>query len=88
MTNRMKLSRNFLTVNGVRAGVRIDAGPWVEGIPAELIKVRCKRGAFPTAIREALSVENRSDMREDYFEADSIRLMPGHPLYDAAKAAV
>lgn len=86
MTNA-KLSSKFLTINGKRAGIRIDAGPWVAGVPAELIKVRCKKGVFPAEFREALTIENNSDMREDYFEADCIRLMPDHPLYAEAKAA-
>lgn len=81
-----KLSAKFLTVNGERAGIRIDAGPWVDGVPVDLIKIRCKRGVFPAAIREALTVTNNSDGREDYFEADTIRLLPGHPLYSAALA--
>lgn len=80
-----KLSKNILTVNGKRAGVRICAGPWVAGVPAELIKIRSKAGVFPPEFRSALQIENNSDMREDYFEADCIRLMPGHPLYDTAK---
>lgn len=82
----MNISAKFLTIKGAKAGIRIDAGPWVEGVPAELIKIRCKKGIFPAAIREALAVTNNSDSREDYFEADTIRLLPGHPLYDAAKA--
>ncbi len=86
MTN-MKLSNKFLTINGKRAGIRIDAGPWVDGVPADLIKIRCKKGSFPAEFREAIKIENNSDMREDYFEKDCIRLMPGHPLYDQAKAA-
>lgn len=87
MTDRITLSAKFLTVNGKRAGIRIDAGPWIEGVPAELIKIRCKRGCFPAGFRGALAIENNSDSREDYFEADTIRLMPGHPLYAVAKAA-
>jgi hypothetical protein len=87
MKNRLKLSAKFLTVNGNRAGVQIVAGPWIAGVPAELIKLRAKRGAFPAGFRAALSIENNSDSREDYFEADCIRLMPGHPLYAVAKAA-
>jgi hypothetical protein len=87
MTNRIKLSSKFLTVNGKRAGITISAGPWVAGVPAELIKVRCKRGVFPAGFREALEIENNSDSMTDYFESDCIRLMPGHALYDAAKAA-
>ena len=81
----MKLSAKFLTVNGQRAGIQITAGPWVAGVPAELIKIRCKKGCFPASFRAALAIENNSDGREDYFEADSIRLLPGHPLYAAAK---
>jgi len=84
---KVKLTSTTLTVNGKRAGIRICAGPWVPGVPAELIKVRCKKGIFPADIRAAFEVENNSDTREDYFEADCIRLMPGHPLYEAAKAA-
>ena len=82
----IKISKTTISVDGKRNGIRIDTGPWAEGVPAELIKIRCKRGAFSQQIRAAFVVENNSDSREDYFEADSIRLMPGHPLYEAAKA--
>lgn len=81
------LTATALTVNGKRASIRIDAGPWVASVPADLIKIRPRKGYFPAEFRAALTVENNSDMREDYFEADCIRLMPGHPLYAAAKAA-
>lgn len=87
----MKISGNgnrvTLTINGKRTGVSVSAGPWIEGVNPDLIKLRCKRGVFPNEIREGLTVENNSDMREDYFEADTVRLLPGHPLYDAAKLA-
>ena len=82
----MKLSQKFLTVNGKRAGIQISVGPWIASVPAELIKIRCKKGIFPAEIRNAFTVENNSDSREDYFEADCIRLMPGHPLYETARA--
>lgn len=88
MTTSIKLSKANLTVDGKRAGIRIDAGPWVAGVPADLIKVRCKRGMFPAGFRDALAVTNNSDMREDYFEADTLRLLPGDALYDQAKALV
>ncbi|CCC99391.1 hypothetical protein FBZ85_11680 [Azospirillum brasilense] len=81
-----KLSKTTLTVNGKRAGIRIDAGPWIAGVPAETIKLRSKKGCFPAEFRRALVIENNSDGRTDYFEADSIRLLPGHPLYDTAKS--
>ena len=83
----IKISKTMMTVNGKRAGITIDTGPWVEGVDPNTIKIRPKRGYFPAGFRAAVSVENNSDSREDYFEADSIRLVPGHPLYSAAKAA-
>ena len=81
-----KLSKSLLTINGQRAGIRIDAGPWTSSVPAELIKIRSKKGCFPVAFRTALKIENNSNSQEDYFEADCIRLMPDHPLYAQAKA--
>lgn len=81
-----KISNKFLSVNGKRVGIYIDAGPWVEGVNPELIKVRCKKGCFPSDLRAAFKIENNSDMREDYFENDSIRLLPGDFLYAEAKA--
>lgn len=78
-------NRITLIANGKRAGIFVSGpGNWVEGVNPELIKLRCKRGVFPAEIHHALAVENNSDSREDYFEADSIRLLPGHPLYQAA----
>lgn len=85
MTN-VKLSKTTLSVNGNRAGIRTDAGPWVAGLPAEMIKLRPRNRYFPREFGAAIAVENNSDMREDYFEPDCIRLMPGHPLYDTAKS--
>lgn len=82
-----KLTAKFLTVNGKRCGVYISAGPWVDGVDPSTIKVRCKKGIFPAEVRDALTVENNSDMMVDYFEADCLRLLPGHPLYDQARAA-
>lgn len=81
------LTATTLTVNGKRAGICISAGPWVAGVPADLIKLRARKGTFPASFRTALTVENNSDGMTDYFEGDSIRLMPGHQLYEAAKAA-
>lgn len=81
------LTQTTLTVNGKRAGIRINAGPWVPGVNPDLIKIRPRKSYFPTEFAAALRIENNSDMREDYFEKDCIRLLPGHPLYAAAKAA-
>lgn len=87
----MKISGNGnrinLTVNGKRCGITISKGPWVQGVNSDLIKLRPKKYSFPKEITEALQVENNSDSMTDYFEKDSIRLLPGHPLYDMAKAA-
>lgn len=84
----MKISNEMLINGRNRCGVQISAGPWVEGVPADLIKLRCKKASgFPSWVRDALSVENNSDGRTDYFEADTIRLMPGDDLYEQAKAS-
>jgi hypothetical protein len=87
----MKISgtknRVTLTVNGVRCGITVSAGPWVAGVDPNQIKIRPKKYSFPKAIVDAMNVENNSDSITDYFEKDCIRLMPGHPLYDMAKAS-
>jgi hypothetical protein len=85
---KIKLTATNLTVNGKRAGVRIDNGPWIAGVPAGLIKIRSKKGYFPAEFRSALAVENKSDSREDYFEGDTIRLLPGDAIYQQALAAL
>ncbi len=88
----MKISgtqnRATLAVNGVRCGITVQAGPWVSGVNPDLIKIRPKKHSFPSEVIDALSVENNSDSRSDYFERDCVRLLPGHPLYQMAKAAV
>ena len=76
-----------ISVNGKRCGIYITAGPWVEGVPVDLIKISPRKSFFPACFRSALAIENNSDCTTDYFEADCIRLMPGHPIYEAAKAA-
>ena len=81
-----KANRINLTVNGKRCGITISAGPWVEGVNPDTIKIRPKKYSFTQEIAEAFAVENNSDSLTDYFEKDCIRLLPGHPLYDAAKA--
>ena len=58
------------------------------GVDASTIKIRPKKAlSFPKEVADAFEVENNSDLRTDYFEKDCIRLLPGHPLYDMAKAA-
>lgn len=83
----MKLSRNWLTIDGKRCGIWVCPGPW-NGAPDKLIKLRPKRRSFPREFRTALEIENNTDIQVDYFEADCIRLMPGHPLYAAARATI
>ena len=90
----MKISvtkNNVFLSDGVacRCSVSIYAGPWVKGVDPSTIKIRPKTVlAFPKEIKDAFEIENNSDLPIDYFEKDTIRLLPGHPLYDMAKAAV
>lgn len=83
----IKISENFISANGKRAGIRFSAGPWAAHVNPATIKIRAKRGFFPAEIRAAVNVENNSDLRTDYFEGDCIRLVPGDALYELAKAA-
>lgn len=78
------VSKRFVSVNGLRVAVRYSAGPWVEGVDPNTIKIRPAKGStFPAPFRDAFAIENNSDSREDYFEPDCIRVLPGHPAYDA-----
>lgn len=43
---------------------------------------------FSAEVRAAFVVENNSDGMTDYFETDSIRVEPTHPLYDLVAAAL
>ena len=81
-------NRVSLVVGKIRCGVRVSAGPWIQGVDPNMIKLRAKSGCFPAEIKSALAVEDNSDSREDYFEASFVRLLPGHPLYEMAKASV
>jgi hypothetical protein len=77
-----------LVVAGRRIAVTYAAGPWIEGVDPTTIKVRPRgRATFGAEVRAALAVENNSDSREDYFEADCIRVTSAHPLYAAVRAA-
>lgn len=83
----VSITAKAIKVGKVRAAITICAGPWVPGVRQDMIKVRARKCYFPAEIRAAFAVTNNSDSREDYFENDVIKLFPGHPLYDAAKAA-
>ena len=52
------------------------------GLPADAIRIykREYRG-FTAEIREAFEVKNDSDGMTDYFETDSLTVLPSHPLY-------
>lgn len=43
--------------------------------------------SFSAGIKAAFTVTNGSEMMSDYFENDSIRVEPTHPLYAEVKAA-
>lgn len=90
LTRRKNSTKATLTIDGVKAnGVYIIGGPWVGGVDPDLIKLkRSGSQLFPKEFRESLKVENGSDMMIDYFEGDTIRLLPDHPLYDQAKELV
>lgn len=86
----IKIGPKFITVAGKRIGVNYFTGPWImrDGINPDMIKIRPRRGlSFPAEMRAAFTIENNSDAMTDYFEADCIRLIPGHPHYEAVKAA-
>lgn len=55
-------------------------------IARKRVRVSYCRGHFPAGVRAAFAVENNSDMTTDYFEADCVRLVPGHPHYEAVAA--
>ena len=42
---------------------------------------------FSRKVRECFAVQNDTDSQVDYFDKDSIRVIPQHPLYAAVKAA-
>jgi hypothetical protein len=80
-----KENRISLTINGKRCGVKVSNGPWIEGVDPQMIKITPKKHLFPREFKQALSVQNNSDSATDYFEADQIKIFPGHALYKAAK---
>ncbi len=82
----IKFSEKFVTVEGKRVGVYYSVGPWVAGVDPATIKIRPRKGGSLAALRAHFAIENGSDMMTDYFEADAIRLLPAHPLYDQVRA--
>jgi hypothetical protein len=84
----IEFTKTHLKVAGKRVRVSY-VGPncWVDGVDPATIKIRPWTGnSFPREVRAAFAIENNSDATTDYFEGDAIRLLPGHPHYDAVKA--
>ena len=72
-----------------RLDVYVSNGPWVPGIDPSMIKITPKKGLeFPKEISDNVDVTNNCDMITDYYQKDSIKLMPGHPLYELAKSVI
>lgn len=83
----IKFSEKFITANGKRIGVTYTSGPWAPGVDQALIKIRPRRGASLAPLRAFFAIENNSDITTDYFEKDSIRVLPSSLHYAAVKAA-
>ena len=57
--------------------------------PAGTISITARNYArFSKLVAECFQVENDSDVMTDYFDYDRIYVIPTHPLYPAAKAAL
>lgn len=89
MTNTIKFYYNGLKVNGgklQKAWAYISDQP---GQPIGTIKV-CARDyyRFSAEVADFFTVENNSDSQTDYFEKDSFKVLPDHPLYEAVKTAL
>lgn len=82
-----KIGPKYIALNGKRLAVTYSTGPWIDGVDPGLIKIRRRGGSSLEALRPVFNIENNSDSREDYFEADSIRVMPSHPLYAQIRLA-
>jgi hypothetical protein len=84
---KVSINAKQITVDGIRCGVTYAAGPWIGNVDPSTIKVRPRRQVFPAEFRAVFAIENNSDMTTDYFEADCIRVVAGHPLYAQIKSA-
>lgn len=75
--NGGKLQRAFLSIGGLA------------NHPDGTITIYARDySGFSAEVRAAFKVENNSDMMTDYFETDTIRVMPSHPLYAQVLEAV
>ena len=59
-----------------------------EVVDTHVVLYRRGYGHFSPEVWELFEVENNTDMQSDYFETDRIRIPLGHPLFNAALAAV
>ncbi|MBN7138972.1 hypothetical protein A7A76_07675 [Lysobacter enzymogenes] len=77
-----KLQRAYYSDMGPRPSV---SGKY----PAHTISIYARDyERFSALVRSHFVVENNSDGMTDYFENDSIRVVPSHPLYPQVKAAM
>jgi hypothetical protein len=85
---KVSISAKQIIVDGKRVGVTYAAGPWIGNVDPSTIKIRRRvHSFFPAEFRSAFAIENNSDMTTDYFEADCIRIVAGHPLYEQVRVA-
>lgn len=80
--------------NGIKDnGGKLQKAFYADGVlrshPAGTITIYARNyRRFSDGVREAFTVENNSDSMTDYFESDTIRVRPDHPLYSEVKAAL
>lgn len=61
----------------------------LRGYPAGSVSIYARDyGGFSAKVRECFAIKNNSDYQVDYFDKDSIVVIPAHPLYPAVKAAM
>lgn len=57
--------------------------------PAGTITISAKNySGFSAQVAEAFEIQNHTDSQTDYFEHDTIRVTPTHPLYSQVKASM
>lgn len=84
----VKFMWNGIKVDGNLYKAGYNIGPWTResGLPDGTITVYID-GYKRLPQIPGLDVYNDSDIMRDYFESDTIRIRPGNPYYDDAKAA-
>lgn len=80
--------------NGIKAtGGKLQTATFDDGelrnYPKGTITIRAREyRRFCPVISAAFEVANSTDIQSDYFEKDTIRVLPSHPLYPAVHAAL